>query len=76
MAVQAGLCQTCSETTLLVFPQGGSFLFSHLLRVVEVEMKVQEFIQLNLESQPRHKVGERGKHKIMHFYNTPDEQED
>ena len=22
--VQAGLCQTCSETTLLVFPQGGS----------------------------------------------------
>ena len=24
VAVQAGLCQTCSETTLLVFPQGGS----------------------------------------------------
>ena len=24
MLVQAGLCQTCSETTLLVFPQGGS----------------------------------------------------
>ena len=23
--VQAGLCQTCSETTLLVFPRGGSF---------------------------------------------------
>ena len=22
--VQAGLCQTCSETTLLVFPRGGS----------------------------------------------------
>ena len=24
--VQAGLCRTCSETTLLVFPRGGSFL--------------------------------------------------
>ena len=23
--VQAGLCWTCSETTLLVFPQGGSY---------------------------------------------------
>ena len=23
--VQAGLCQKCSETTLLVFPRGGSF---------------------------------------------------
>ena len=25
VAVQPGLCQTCSETTLLVFPQGGSY---------------------------------------------------
>ena len=25
MLVQAGLCLTCSETTLLVFPRGGSF---------------------------------------------------
>ena len=24
--VQAGLCRTCSETTLLVFPRGGSFV--------------------------------------------------
>ena len=24
VAIQAGLCQTCSETTLLVFPQDGS----------------------------------------------------
>ena len=24
MHVQAGLCRTCSETTLLVFPRGGS----------------------------------------------------
>ena len=26
MLVQAGLCLTCSETTLLVFPRGGSFI--------------------------------------------------
>ena len=26
VAVQAGLCRTCSETTLLVFPQGGSIV--------------------------------------------------
>ena len=25
MTVQAGLCQTCSENTLLVFPQGDSY---------------------------------------------------
>ena len=25
MLVQPGLCRTCSETTLLVFPRGGSF---------------------------------------------------
>ena len=25
MTAQAGLCQTCSETTLLVFPRGGSY---------------------------------------------------
>ena len=27
MLVQAGLCWTCSETTLLVFPRGGSIIF-------------------------------------------------
>ena len=27
VAVQAGLCQTCSETTLLVFPRGGSVVY-------------------------------------------------
>ena len=26
MLVQAGLCRTCSKTTLLVFPRGGSFV--------------------------------------------------
>ena len=25
VTVQVGLCRTCSETTLLVFPRGGSF---------------------------------------------------
>ena len=25
--VQAGLCRTCSETTLLVFPRGGSYVY-------------------------------------------------
>ena len=28
MLVQAGLCRTCSETTLLVFPRGGSYILS------------------------------------------------
>ena len=27
MLVQAGLCGPCSETTLLVFPRGSSFVF-------------------------------------------------
>ena len=26
VSVQAGLCRTCSETTLLVFPRGGSYV--------------------------------------------------
>ena len=26
VTVQAGLCRTCSETTLLVFPRGGSYI--------------------------------------------------
>ena len=29
MFVQVGLCRTCSETTLLVFPRGGSYIFQH-----------------------------------------------
>ena len=31
MTAQAGLCQTCSETTLLVFPRGGSFVNSKVV---------------------------------------------
>ena len=30
VTVQVGLCRTCSETTLLVFPRGDSFLSSFL----------------------------------------------
>ena len=32
IAVQAGLCQTCSETTLLVFPRGGSNHLKFILK--------------------------------------------
>ena len=32
--VQVGLCRTCSETTLLVFPRGGSNLLSDWLQPV------------------------------------------
>ena len=35
MLVQAGLCQTCSETTLLVFPRDGSYLICRLCRDAE-----------------------------------------
>ena len=31
--VQADLCRTCSETTLLVFPRGGSFSNEKLLMI-------------------------------------------
>ena len=30
VTVQPDLCQTCSETTLLVFPRGGSFISKFL----------------------------------------------
>ena len=32
--VQAGLCRTCSETTLLVFPRGGSIVFQVNMDIV------------------------------------------
>ena len=44
MLVQAGLCRTCSETTLLVFPRGGSFLFRHNLDWICVSRKTDEDI--------------------------------
>ena len=33
---QAGLCWTCSKTTLLVFPRGGSYLFKKLCISVDL----------------------------------------
>ena len=42
MLVQAGLCRTCSETTLLVFPQGGSIRFCYTMF---------DFIQVHKESE-------------------------
>ena len=39
VTVQAGLCQTCSETTLLIFPRGGS-CFVFLQGVQLIQMKV------------------------------------
>ena len=33
--VQAGLCGTCSETTLLVFPRGGSYVFCRLSNMLK-----------------------------------------
>ena len=38
VAVQAGLCQTCSETTLLVFPRGGSFVRMYKNRIMRRRM--------------------------------------
>ena len=37
MTVQPDLCQTCSETTLLVFPRGGSF---HVLVCATQKIKI------------------------------------
>ena len=34
MLVQAGLCRTCSETTLLVFPRGGSYIRDPVSRTI------------------------------------------
>ena len=44
--VQAGLCQTCSETTLLVFPRDGSNAgqkyILHVLRILTIVRKKQK----------------------------------
>ena len=34
MLVQLGLCRTCSETTLLVFPVGGSYLDAPFIQFI------------------------------------------
>ena len=38
MLVQAGLCWTCSETTLLVFPRGGSN--NELIKIESADVKL------------------------------------
>ena len=38
VAVQAGLCQTWSETTLLFFPRGGSFFFFYKFNVKQIKI--------------------------------------
>ena len=41
VAVQAGLCQTCSETTLSVFPRGGSILYlNHVNKMQDVKKEI------------------------------------
>ena len=48
MTVQADLCQTCSETTLLAFPRGGSFAF--------VTSWSKERLVLNIKRTLQHRV--------------------
>ena len=43
--VQVGLCQTCSETTLLVFPRGGS---SVSLATLSAETKIYLLINVKM----------------------------
>ena len=53
--VQAGLCQTCSETTLLVFPRGGSFVLVQFRYIVGKELiilRVQNFCSVLCYSFP------------------------
>ena len=40
VTVQAGLCRTCSETILLVFSRGGSFLYLIILLKLFKIMKI------------------------------------
>ena len=41
MTVQVGLCRTCSETTLLVFPRGGSYIINNDSFDVKTENRQQ-----------------------------------
>ena len=42
MTVQAGLCRTWSETTLLVFPRGGSFIFRSNCCIIPSKIIINE----------------------------------
>ena len=54
MLVQVGLCRTCSETTLLVFPRGGSFVsMTTLTSNIDLSLSVDETLDLeNLQKKP------------------------
>ena len=39
MTVQAGLCRACSETTLLVFPRGGSLIDNSSMSIFDDLLK-------------------------------------
>ena len=47
--VQVGLCRTCSETTLLVFPRGGSVVRNKLMdrkfRIISTNSIFLEYLQ-------------------------------
>ena len=44
VTVQADLCQTCSETTLLVFSRTGSYVIGHLLQQLNSNRKANKEI--------------------------------
>ena len=48
MTVQAGLCRTCSETTLLVFLRGGSNVFKLDITSIKVMTSVIKCLQIRL----------------------------
>ena len=57
MLVQPGLCRTCSETTLLVFPRGGSYLNFHSTEKAESDKKE--------EAPPEKSTGRRGRRSVQ-----------
>ena len=67
MLVQAGFCQTCSETTLLVFPRGGSYNFV-LFQLVAVAARDQKRAQTFAD-----KLGfKKAYGSYEEFYNDPE----
>ena len=52
--VQAALCRTCSETTLLVFPRCGSYYYHHHFQMREKDKLCRSFLfKINNESECR-----------------------
>ena len=59
MTVQPGLCGTCSETTLLVFPRGGSFAFSFRVVVMATGLYSFKWMAAYEEDKQRIKMKKR-----------------